>query len=396
MDQQRIDELTRVYRDGLLEDTVPFWLRHALDEEHGGYMTAVDRAGNVVDTDKAIWFQGRFAWLLSELCNVVGHRDEWLEPARSGIDFLRKHGFDADGRMFFQVTRDGQPLRKRRYVFSELFTVIAYAAFAKAASDQQACDEASSLFRSTIELLKSDSLESKTNPNTRPSRGFGAPMILLNTASIVRKCIGEEHENAAFCDSLIEDSIQQMRFFMNEEHEAVLEMASPKGTLIDHFDGRTLNPGHAIEGAWFVLNEAMHRSNDRELIEMGTRMLDWMWRWGWDEEHGGITYFCDVRGLPVQEYWHDMKFWWPQCEAIIATLIAWRLTGKQRYADWHRKIHDWTYDRFPDSDFGEWFGYLHRDGRVSNQSKGTLWKGPFHIPRMQLTSWKLLETPESK
>ena len=56
-------------------------------------------------------------------------------------------------------------------------------------------------------------------------------------------------------------------------------------------------------------------------------MLDWMWRRGWDEEYGGLFYFRDLRGLPVQDYWHDMKFWWPQCEAIIATQLAWTLTG---------------------------------------------------------------------
>ena len=138
MDPQRADELARVYRDGLLEDVVPFWLRHGVDEQHGGYMTAVDREGNVIDTDKSVWFQGRFAWLLSHMCNVVERRDEWLDAARSGIEFLREYCFDKDGRMFFTVTREGQPLRKRRYVFSELFAVIANAAFAKAAGDERA------------------------------------------------------------------------------------------------------------------------------------------------------------------------------------------------------------------------------------------------------------------
>ena len=54
----------------------------------------------------------------------------------------------------------------------------------------------------------------------------------------------------------------------------------------------------------------------------GLTILDWMWQRGWDEEYGGMFYFRDLRGLPVQEYWHDMKFWWPHNEAIIATLLA--------------------------------------------------------------------------
>ena len=126
-----------------------------------------------------------------------------------------------------------------------------------------------------------------------------------------------------------------------------METVSPSGELIDHFDGRTLNPGHAIEGAWFIMLEGKLRDDD-SLIRTGCEMLDWMWERGWDEEYGGILYFVDVKGLPVQEYWHDMKFWWPHTEAIIATLLAYQLTGNPKYADWHKKVHDWTYSHFPD------------------------------------------------
>ena len=59
--------LAAVYRDALLGDVVPFWLRHGLDREHGGFLTALDRDGTVVDTDKAIWFQGRGAWTFATL-----------------------------------------------------------------------------------------------------------------------------------------------------------------------------------------------------------------------------------------------------------------------------------------------------------------------------------------
>jgi N-acylglucosamine 2-epimerase len=121
-------------------------------------------------------------------------------------------------------------------------------------------------------------------------------------------------------------------------------------------------------------------------------MLDWMWERGWDEEFGGLLYFVGVDGKPVQEYWHDMKFWWPHNETIIATLMAYRLTGEKKYSNWHQKIHNWSFNHFADQEYGEWFGYLRRDGQVSNRSKGNLWKGPFHLPRMQYVCWKLLES----
>lgn len=171
-------------------------------------------------------------------------------------------------------------------------------------------------------------------------------------------------------------------------------MVGPAGAVIDHFDGRTLNSGRALEAALFVLHEGKLRG-DRRLVRLGLTILDWMWERGWDEEYGGVYYFRDLRGLPVQEYWHGMKFWWPHCEAIIATLLAWTLTGEERCARWHRQVHQWSFRHFPDPEFGEWYGYLHRDGRVSVPLKGNTWKGPFHLPRMLWYWWRLLDqTPE--
>jgi N-acylglucosamine 2-epimerase len=169
-----------------------------------------------------------------------------------------------------------------------------------------------------------------------------------------------------------------------------METVGRDGSIIDHADGRTLNPGHAIEGAWFIMHEGMLRG-DARLVETGCRMLDWMWARGWDAEHGGLFYFRDLHGKPVQEYWHDMKFWWPHNETIIATLLAHVLTGDRKHEDRHRRTHEWAYSRFPDPAHGEWFGYLHRDGSLSSTLKGSLWKGPFHLPRMQLYCWKLIE-----
>ena len=168
-----------------------------------------------------------------------------------------------------------------------------------------------------------------------------------------------------------------------------METVGGEGEILDSYEGRTLNPGHAIEGAWFVINEGKYREDD-ELIRLGCQMLDWMWERGWDHEYGGLLHFVDVFGRPVQEYRHDMKFWWPHNEAIIATLLAWSLTGEEKYLNWHQQVHDWAYSHFPDEQNGEWFGYLHRDGSISSTAKGNLWKGPFHLPRMQLTCWKVL------
>ncbi len=391
MDDMRRDELLALYRDGLLKDVLPFWLNHCVDREHGGFMMSLDRDGTVIDTDKGVWQQGRFTWLLGELYNNVEPRSEWLELAKHGAHFIDEHCFDpSDGRMWFHVTREGIPIRKRRYAFTESFAAIAYGELFKATGDQHYADKALRTFRRFIDHnLDPQGVEPKFT-STRPTRTIGFPMITIATAQELRQSIG-----MANADEWIDRSVADIRrYHFKEDIQCVVETVSPNGDIIDHFDGRTLNPGHAIEGAWFIMQEGKLRGDDG-LIRMGCQMLDWMWNRGWDQEYGGILYFVDLYGLPVQEYWHDMKFWWPQNETIIASLLAYQLTGDLKYANWHRMIHDWSYSHFPDAKHGEWYGYLHRDGRISSQLKGNLWKGPFHLPRMQLTCWQLLANSTS-
>jgi N-acylglucosamine 2-epimerase len=236
----------------------------------------------------------------------------------------------------------------------------------------------------------------KTMPGTRPMASFGSPMIILGTAqairaSLMRRLPASDPRLARLTDC-IDSAITEIRTrFVRPELEAVLETVRADGTtFLEHADGRLVNPGHAIEGAWFVMAEGMHRE-DRSLVDLGTTMLRWTWRLGWDEEHGGILYFRDVAGKPCTEYWHDMKFWWPHNEAIIATLLAWHLTGDETFGRWHAAVRDWAFDHFVDDVYGEWYGWLRRDGVPTHHAKGSLWKGPFHLPRMLLVCWKLTE-----
>jgi N-acylglucosamine 2-epimerase len=388
MDRVRIEELIAVYRDGLLKDTVPFWTRHAVDEQDGGFLFCLGRDGTVIDTDKPVWITGRFVWLLSKLYTDVEANPEWLRLAKHGLDFLRRHCFDDDGRMFFLVSKDGKPLRKRRYLFSECFATIALAAYSRAAGDPQAAQDALDLYKLIIRHHTTPGLlEPKWDTANRPMKGLVMPMILTATAQELRLAVDDP-----ICNEWIDRSVDEIeRDFMKPEFKAVLETVGPNGEFLDNFEGRTVNPGHSIEAAWFLLHEAKVRGNDPRLLRLGLTVLDWMWERGWDREYGGLFYFRDVKDLPCTEYWHDMKFWWPHNEAIIATLLAHSLTGEEKYAAMHRQVHDWAYAHFPDPEFGEWFGYLHRDGSVSSQLKGNVWKGPFHLPRMQLICWQILE-----
>jgi len=385
--RQDLSALKAFYEQQLLNDTVPFWFPRSFDQEFGGFLLMRDADGSLIDDDKAVWIQGRATWLLSTLYNTVEKKQEWLDGAKLGYDFLNKHCFDSDGRMFFHVTREGQPIRKRRYFFSETFYVIAAAAYARASGNEEAAEKARLVFGKCIEYATTPELLTPKYTATRPSKGIGVPMIMINTAQQLRENFGDDR-----CDEWILRWINEIeKDFVKDDVKCVMEQVAPDGNIIDHIDGRTLNPGHAMEGAWFILQEARYRNNDPRLIDLGCRMIDYMWERGWDREYGGILYFRDVYDRPVQEYWQDMKFWWPHNEVIIATLMAYLVTGNKKYAAWHKLVHDYSYRHFLDRQHGEWYGYLHRDGSIAQTAKGNLFKGPFHLPRQEWFCSQLLK-----
>lgn len=378
------------YRSDLTENILPFWLEHGLDRINGGVYTCVDRKGRLMDSTKSVWFQGRTAFTYSFAYRNIEKRPEYLEMAKSCIDFIEKHCFDTDGRMYFEVTADGKPLRKRRYVFSECFAAIAMSEYSLASGEKIYAGKALKLFKDILYFVNTPGiLEPKYLP-AQNAIGHSVTMILINTASLIREAVADP-----VLDEQIDRSVTALKkYFMHPEYKALLETVTPDGKLIDTLNGRTINPGHCIETAWFLLDEARHRGwnegKGKEIKEMALEILGWSWQWGWDTEFGGIINFRDCKGFPAQDYSQDMKFWWPQTEGIIASLLAYEATGDKHYLDMHRMVNDWTYSHFPDNEYGEWYGYLHRDGSVAQPAKGNLFKGPFHIPRMMIKSTMII------
>ncbi len=387
MDRSRINELIAHYRHALLDDVIPFWLEHSLDHEFGGYLNCLDRAGAVYNTDKAVWLQARQVWMLSKLYNEVEPRQEWLDAARMGYTFLLAHAFDADGRMFYSLTHDGRPLRKRRYLFSETFGVIACSEYYRATGEERALQCARDTYRLLIHHYRTPgSLPPKVIPETRVTKALAMPMILLATTQELRLTDSDPLYN-----EVVEDALYQIRHdFLKRDERALHETVGPHGERLDSPAGRLVNPGHAIEAAWFLLREADARQ-DTALGDEALDILSWSLDWGWDPIHGGLLSFVDVEGKPPEQLEWDMKMWWPHNEALIATLMAYQRTGDVRWAGWFERVHAWAWEHLADPQYGEWLGYLHRDGTVVLPVKGSMWKGCFHLPRCLWLCWRTLD-----
>lgn len=375
------------YKKDLTGNIMPFWMQHGLDRVNGGVYTCLDRDGSLMDSTKSVWFQGRFAFVCSYAYNNVEHNEDWLRAAKSTIDFIEAHCFDKDDHMFFSVTAEGIPLRKRRYVFSETFAAIAMSEYALATGDSSYAEKALKVFKDTLRFLNTPGFLEPKFTEAVKLQSHSIVMILINVGSRLRTVVDDPT-----ITQQIDESIEKLRkYFMHPEFNALLESVGPNGEFVDTNTTRTINPGHCIETAWFLMEESRNRNWDKKMLDTALTIFNWSWDWGWDKQYGGIINFRDCKNLPPQDYSQDMKFWWPQCEAIIASLYAYLATGDDEYLYRHKVISEWTYAHFPDAEFGEWYGYLHRDGTVAQVAKGNLYKGPFHVPRMMTKSYALCQ-----
>ena len=375
------------YKKDLTENIMPFWMEHGWDRVNGGVYTCVNRDGSLMDSTKSVWFQGRFAFICAFAYNNIEKNQEWLDAAKSTLEFIEKHCFDEQGHMYFSVTAEGKPLRKRRYVFSETFASIAMSEYALATGDEHWAKRALQVFEDTQRFLNTPGfLPAKFEPEVQ-LQSHSIIMILINVGSCIRKVINDPK-----LTQQIDESIAKLKkYFIHPEFKCLLETVGMNGEFIDNNMGRTINPGHCIETTWFIMEEAKLRGWDKPMFDMALQIFDWSWDWGWDKQYGGIINFRDCKNLPSQDYSQDMKFWWPQCETIISSLYAYLGTGDEKYLYRHERISEWTYAHFPDAEYGEWYGYLHRDGTVAQPAKGNLFKGPFHIPRMMIKSYMLCQ-----
>ncbi len=381
----RLEQIHRWIRDEL-ERCINFWLKYGMDRVHGGVYTCLDRKGEIYSTDKSVWMQGRCSWLFAHLCRTYGVRPEWLEASGSCLDFMEAHCINrkAGDRMYFTVTGDGRPLRQRRYCFSEAFYALANAAYYSVTGEEERLLRARRAYDLYWDLghglADPTGLGPKTIAETRAGRAFGGPMIILN---VTEELLRVDPERKALYEERARQCVDEIfRYHVKPELRCVLENVDVDGTpRLYYSEGRTVNPGHDIEAVWFLLEYA-RRVGERDLVSRAAQIFGWAIEAGWDREYGGLFYFIDALGKPIEAYEHDMKLWWPHNEILTASCMLYRDTGDEKYLDWFEKTVDYCRAHFADSEYGEWYGYLRRDGvPTMPPAKGSTFKGPFHVPR---------------
>ena len=379
--------LANFYQNALLQDVIPFWEKYSLDREQGGYFTCLDRKGKAYDTDKFIWLQNRQVWLFSTLYNQLEKRQSWLDIATHGANFLAKHGRDANGNWYFSLDRVGNPLTQPYNIFSDCFAAMAFSQYALAMGDEESKAIALQAYNNVLRRKDNPKGQySKTHPGTRSLKSLAVPMILANLTLEMAWLLSPET-----LETVLEQTVKEvMTDFLDVERGLMFENIQPDGSHLDCFDGRLINPGHGIEAMWFIMDIA-NRSNDQQTINQAVDVVLNILNFAWDHEYGGLYYFMDAEGHPPQQLEWDQKLWWVHLESLVALAMGYRLTGRTECWEWYQRLHDYSWSKFADPEYGEWFGYLNRQGEVLLNLKGGKWKGCFHVPRALLLCWKNFE-----
>ncbi|MFM7439833.1 MAG: AGE family epimerase/isomerase, partial [Snowella sp.] len=310
--------LADFYQNSLLQDVIPFWEKYSLDREQGGYFTCLDREGKVYDTDKFIWLQNRQVWLFSTLYNQLEKRQNWLDIATHGADFLAKHGRDADGNWYFSLDRAGNPLTQPYNIFSDCFAAMAFSQYALASGNDESKAIALQAYKNVLRRKdNSKGQYSKAYPGTRSLKSLAVPMILANLTLEMDWLLSPETLETVLAQTVKE----VMTDFLDAKRGLMFESVQPDGSHLDCFDGRLINPGHGIEAMWFIMDIA-NRSNDQQTINQAVDVVLNILNFAWDHEYGGLYYFMDAEGHPPQQLEWDQKLWWVHLESLVALTMG--------------------------------------------------------------------------
>ncbi len=389
MDQLKISGYLNKFEHELFESVLPFWEAHSPDYENGGFYNCLDRQGKVYDTRKHVWLQGRQTWMFSKLYRTVERNPKWLKLAKNGADFLLNKTITKNDRVFFTVNEQGKGLWMQRKIFSECLWIMALAEYSRATGDKSYMQHAERLFSKVWKW--SNDLSKIGQPvfeDAEPLVQLAIPMLLLN---LIEEIAGA---NFTEFETQINECIERVMLHVHPSRQMVFEQVAPNGEFVNNIDGRLLNPGHAIEAGWLLQHWAGH-TNNAELSKTAINMVRWSHEKGWDDEYGGLYYILDSEGYsPTQLEW-NMKLWWPHTEAMYAHLLNYSITKEESDFKKFEQVVDYSFTHFSDAEYGEWFGYLSREGKRTHHFKGGPYKGCFHVPRALYLCWQLLSKLES-
>lgn len=394
----KIQEYEIYYRNHLLNDIMPFWDKRCIDKKYGGYQINFNRTGEITDTDKYVWFQGRQTYIYGYLYNQIEKREVWLENAKWGYDYLKAKAYNGEGRFNYQLDLHGNIKVGTTSVFADCFALQGISEYLRAIKCKDA--EGMNWLNVCYDMLERNIMDPTFKDiyeNTWSEKFIWHDLYLtaLSAADTISDVLGEKRTK-----KLIDYCLDKiLNWFARDEYKLVFEAVTCGNEVsLEETHGSFINPGHALESMWFCMHIG-HKRRDQYVVNRASQMAKWIIDIGVDKECGGIFSYLDATGKePVAIDWFketnslwDDKVWWAHSESLCCFAMGYIYTGENIYLSEFGKLHAFCKDNFFDKEYGEWYERLHRNGAVKIDEKGTMWKCSYHLVRALINIINIFE-----
>ena len=387
------------YREELnheLGSILRFWMRAMPDEQRGGFLGRIDAANTPhPDAPKGLVLNCRILWTFSAAWRQTGI---WiLRPiAARAYEYINSYFIDRESDGFFwSLHPSGQPLITRKQVYGQAFALYAISEYYRATGDPAALDQAIALYRliekhaadpadqgyfeafsrdwsplEDLRLSEKDANEQKTtNTNLHVLEAYANLYHAWPDAILRRRII---LLLGVFTRHIVDASTGHLGLFFTADWQ-------PRSTLISY--------GHDIEAAWLLYTAALAIEDDSWIqqtktlaIKLASAAVE-----GLDKD-GGLWYEKE-KGQLIRE-----KHWWPQAEAMVGFLYAWRISGDRHWLK--RSVAAWDFVKkyLRDPHGNEWYWGVQPDhSPMPGQDKAGFWKCPYHNSRACLEIIRALD-----
>ena len=373
----------------LRQDILPFWMKHAPDEQHGGFVGAIENDLTVRTREpKGVILNSRILWAFSRAYRVY-REQPLLWMAERANDYLLQHFCDLNsGGVYWTVDYRGMPADTSKKIYAQAFSLYAFVEYSRAAEDPDALQRALDLFR-LIEskagdrdhggyfesfardwspaqdqrLSEVDMDEKKSmNTNLHVLEAYTSLASAVADAPVKQR-LGELLE--VFLTRILDSGTHHFRTFFDEAW-------TPRS---DH-----ISFGHDIEGSWLLCeaadaldNRALRRRAEDAAIAMARAVLAEA-----RNADGSLSYEADTGGII-----DDSRHWWPQAEGVVGFLNAFELTEEDAFLQASLDCWDFIDRTMIDKTRGEWYWKVTAEGVPDTaRMKVDQWKCPYHNGRM--------------
>ena len=384
-----LKQLKEEMRAELIHGILPYWMGRMVDVEQGGFYGQIDGADRIIGgAGKGGILNARILWTFSSAYRVQPD-SAYLHMAERAYGYALKYFFDEEmGGTYWLVNADGSPADTKKQIYSQAFFIYALTEYHMASGNEEALAKAKELFhlieqhsRDTqlggyfeaysrdwqllddLRLSEKDENEKKTmnthlhilEAYTNLYRVWKDPRLKEALEALI----------LIFADHIIDTRTGHMNLFFDEQW-------TRKGTIDSY--------GHDIEASW-LLYEAAQVLGDPALLlrveSLSMQLVQTTVREGLQSD-GSIWYETDTR----RGHTDTDRHWWPQAEAAVGFMYAWKLSGDAAYLD--KSAATWQYisAHLIDRAHGEWYWSI-RDGKPNlAEDKAGFWKCPYHNSRM--------------